>query len=65
MSRCLKQSNAKPDKAADATTIHKRTGEHLFGTFKHRTGYTHFLTRRLPSPNDQSAAVSKHVSIET
>ena len=30
-------------------TVRRRTVEHVFGTFKHWTGYTHFLTRRLPN----------------
>jgi hypothetical protein len=30
-------------------TIRRRTVEHVFGTFKHWMGYTHFLTRRLPN----------------
>lgn len=31
----------------DAMTVRRRTVEHVFGTFKHWMGYTHFLTRRL------------------
>jgi len=27
--------------------VRRRTVEHVFGTFKHWMGYTHFLTRRL------------------
>jgi hypothetical protein len=30
-------------------TIRRRSVEHVFGTFKHWMGYTHFLTRRLPN----------------
>lgn len=37
------------DRAPDAMTVRRRTVEHVFGTFKHWMGYTHFLTRRLPS----------------
>jgi len=35
------------DRTPDAMTIRRRTVEHVFGTFKHWMGYTHFLTRRL------------------
>lgn len=28
-------------------TVRRRTVEHVFGTFKHWMGYTHFLTRTL------------------
>jgi hypothetical protein len=37
------------DRAPDAMTVRRRTVEHVFGTFKHWMGYTHFLTRRLPN----------------
>lgn len=37
------------DKTPDAMTIRRRTVEHVFGTFKHWMGYTHFLMRRLPN----------------
>jgi hypothetical protein len=37
------------DKTPDAMKIRRRTVEHVFGTFKHWMGYTHFLTRRLPN----------------
>jgi hypothetical protein len=37
------------DKTPDAITVRRRTVEHVFGTFKHWMGYTHFLTRRLPN----------------
>jgi len=37
------------DKTPDAMTVRRRTVEHVFGTFKHWMGYTHFLTRRLPN----------------
>jgi transposase len=37
------------DKTSEAMTIRRRTVEHVFGTFKHWMGYTHFLTRRLPN----------------
>jgi transposase len=35
------------DKMPEAMTVRRRTVEHVFGTFKHWMGYTHFLTRRL------------------
>jgi Transposase DDE domain len=35
------------DRTPDAMTIRRRTVEHVFGTFKHWMGYTHFLTRKL------------------
>jgi hypothetical protein len=37
------------DKTPDAMTIRRRTVEHVFGTFKHWMGYTHFPMRRLPN----------------
>ena len=37
------------DKTPDAMTVRRRTVEHVFGTFKHWMGSTHFLTRRLPN----------------
>ncbi len=37
------------DRTPDAMKIRRRTVEHVFGTFKHWMGYTHFLTRRLPN----------------
>lgn len=33
------------DRMPDAMTVRRRTVEHVFGTFKHWMGYTHFLTR--------------------
>ena len=35
------------DRMPDAMAVRRRTVEHVFGTFKHWMGYTHFLTRRL------------------
>ncbi|MGF6973706.1 transposase [Paraburkholderia sp. JPY465] len=35
------------DRKPDAMTVRRRTVEHVFGTFKHWMGYTHFLTRTL------------------
>jgi Transposase DDE domain len=46
------------DKTPDAMTIRRRTVEHVFGTFKHWMGYTHFLTRRL---TNVSTEMSLHV----
>ena len=37
------------DKTPDAMMIRRRTVGHVFGTFKHWMGYTHFLMRRLPN----------------
>jgi len=37
------------DKTPDAMTVRRRSVEHVFGTFKHWMGYTHFVTRRLPN----------------
>jgi transposase len=46
------------DRTPDAMTIRRRTVEHVFGTFKHWMGYTHFLTRRL---TNVSTEMSLHV----
>jgi transposase len=46
------------DRTPDAMTIRRRTVEHVFGTFKHWMGYTHFLTRRLANV---STEMSLHV----
>lgn len=35
------------DRKPDAMTIRRSTVEHVFGTLKHWTGATHFLTRTL------------------
>jgi transposase len=37
------------DKHFDAMTVRRSTVEHVFGTFKHWMGSTHFLTRTLPN----------------
>jgi transposase len=37
------------DKHHDAMKLRRRTVEHVFGTFKHWMGSTHFLTRTLPN----------------
>ncbi|HDR9163014.1 TPA: transposase, partial [Burkholderia vietnamiensis] len=46
------------DRMPDAMTVRRRTVEHVFGTFKHWMGYTHFLTRRLANV---STEMSLHV----
>jgi transposase len=46
------------DKRLDAMTLRRRTIEHVFGTFKHWMGSTHFLMRRLPNV---STEMSLHV----
>ena len=38
--------------------VRRRTVEHVFGTFKHWMGSTHFLTRRLPNVRTE---ISLHV----
>ena len=43
----LEKVQRRLDKMPDAMTVRRRTVEHVFGTFKHWMGYTHFLTRRL------------------
>ncbi len=37
------------DRQPKAMTLRRRTVEHVFGTFKHWMGSTHFLMRRLPN----------------
>jgi hypothetical protein len=49
MSRCWKQFNVGWTRRLMRLTVRRRTVEHVFGTFKHWMGYTHFLTRRLPN----------------
>lgn len=46
------------DRMPDAMMVRRRTVEHVFGTFKHWMGYTHFLTRRL---NNVSTEMSLNV----
>lgn len=46
------------DRIPDAMTTRRRTVEHVFGTFKHWMGYTHFLTRRFANV---STEMSLHV----
>lgn len=43
----LEAAQRRLDKHPDAMTVRRRTVEHVFGTFKHWTGSTHFLTRTL------------------
>jgi hypothetical protein len=37
------------DRQPDAMIVRRSTVEHVFGTFKHWMGSTHFLTRQLPN----------------
>jgi hypothetical protein len=46
------------DRQHDAMTLRRRTVEHVFGTFKHWMGSTHFLMRTLPKV---STEMSLHV----
>jgi transposase len=46
------------DRQPDAMIVRRRTVEHVFGTFKHWMGSTHFLTRRLPNVRTE---ISLHV----
>ncbi|MGF6472547.1 hypothetical protein QFZ89_007798 [Paraburkholderia youngii] len=43
----LEAAQNRLDRMPDAMTVRGRTVEHVFGTFKHWMGYTHFLTRRV------------------
>jgi len=43
----LEAAQRRLDRMPDAMKVRRRTVEHVFGTFKHWMGYTHFLTRRL------------------
>lgn len=43
----LEATQRRLDRMPDAMQVRRRTVEHVFGTFKHWMGYTHFLTRRL------------------
>ena len=45
------------DKTPDAMTVRRRTAEHVFGTLKHRMGYTHFLTQRLPNVGTEMSLI--------
>ncbi len=42
----LEAAQRRLDRMPNAMTTRRRTVEHVFGTFKHWMGYTHFLTRR-------------------
>jgi transposase len=44
----LEAAQRRLDRMPDAMLVRRCTVEHVFGTFKHWMGYTHFLTRRLP-----------------
>lgn len=52
----LEAAQRRLDRMPEAMKVRRRTVEHVFGTFKHWVGYTHFLTRRLSS-------VSKEMSL--
>jgi len=54
----LEAAQQRLDRMPDAMMVRRRTVEHVFGTFKHWMGYTHFLTRRLPNV---STEMSLHV----
>lgn len=54
----LEAAQRRLDRMPDAMTVRRRTVEHVFGTFKHWMGYTHFLTRRLANV---STEMSLHV----
>ena len=43
----LEAAQRRLDRMPEAMKVRRRTVEHVFGTFKHWMGYTHFLTRRL------------------
>ena len=45
----MERAQQRLDQMPDAMMVRRRTVEHVFGTFKHWMGYTHFLTRRLPN----------------
>jgi len=40
--------------------VRGRTVEHVFGTFKHWMGYTHFLTRRLSNVSTENEMNASH-----
>jgi len=44
----LEAAQRRLDKHPNAMTVRRRTVEHVFGTFKHWMGSTHFLMRTLP-----------------
>ncbi|MCM3562969.1 MAG: IS1182 family transposase [Hydrogenophaga sp.] len=43
----LEAAQRRLDRMPQAMRVRRRTVEHVFGTFKHWMGHTHFLTRRL------------------
>lgn len=49
----LEAAQRRLDQMPNAMTVRRRTVEHVFGTFKHWMGYTHFLTRRLGNVNTE------------
>jgi len=54
----LEAAQRRLDKHPNAMTVRRRTVEHVFGTFKHWMGSTHFLMRTLPRV---STEMSLHV----
>jgi hypothetical protein len=54
----LEAAQKRLDRMPNAMMVRRRTVEHVFGTFKHWMGYTHFLTRRL---TNVSTEMSLHV----
>jgi transposase len=54
----LEAAQRRLDRMPEAMMVRRRTVEHVFGTFKHWMGYTHFLTRRL---HNVSTEMSLHV----
>ena len=54
----LKRVQQRLDLKPDAMTMRRSTIEHVFGTLKHWMGSTHFLTKTLPSVNNE---MSLHV----
>jgi len=43
----LERVQQRLDRKPDAMTLRQRTVEHVFGTLKHRMGWTHFLTKTI------------------
>ena len=54
----LEAAQRRLDRHANAMTVRRRTVEHVFGTFKHWMGSTHFLMRTMPKV---STEMSLHV----
>jgi transposase len=45
----LEAAQRRLDRMPDAMIVRRRTVEHVFGTFKHWMGHTHFLMRKMPN----------------